>query len=101
MPPDSRGGGAQGRCMKLKLLFTVLALSPSAPQPAPLDLRTVTCASFTKAGSADETTIAVWLNGYYMGNDDEAIVDFDKINSRGNALIKYCADHPTEKLSDA
>ena len=48
-----------------------------------------------------KTTIAVWLNGCYMGSDDEAIVDFDKINSRGDALIKYCADQPTEKLSDA
>jgi acid stress chaperone HdeB len=87
--------------MKFKLLLAVLAFSASAAQAAPLDLRTVTCDSFTKAGGADETTVAVWLNGYYMGNDDEAIIDFDKVNTRGNALIKYCADHPAEKLSDA
>ena len=87
--------------MKFKLLLAILAFGPAAAQAAPLDLRTATCNSFTKAGSADETTVAVWLNGYYMGNDDEAIIDFDKVNSQGNALIKYCADHPTEKLSDA
>jgi acid stress chaperone HdeB len=87
--------------MKFKLLFIALALGASAAQAEPLDLRTITCGAFAQAGSADETTVAVWLNGYYMGNDDDAIIDFNKVNSQGNALIKYCAAHPNEKLSDA
>jgi acid stress chaperone HdeB len=68
-------------------LCALAAPSPlSASQAATVDLRSVTCDTFTKAGSADETTVAIWLNGYYMGNDDEAIIDFDKVNSRGNAF---------------
>jgi hypothetical protein len=78
--------------MKFRLLLAIAAFGASAIQAGE---------SFAKAGSADETTVAVWRNGYDMGNDDEAVIDFNKVNAQGNALIKYCADHPSEKLSDA
>ena len=78
--------------MKFSLLLAIAAFGASAIQAGE---------SFAKAGSADETTVAVWLNGYHMGNDDEAVVGFDKVNAQGNAPVKYCAHHGGEKLSDA
>jgi acid stress chaperone HdeB len=76
-------------------LFTVAARADT------LDLRTLNCGDFAKASGQDKTTVAVWLNGYYMGNDDEAIINFDKVNTLGNALVKYCADHAASSVADA
>ena len=31
----------------------------------------------------------------------QPIIDFDKVDNFGNALVKYCAANPTLKVSDA
>jgi acid stress chaperone HdeB len=77
------------------------ALGGTAAEANKLNLATITCSDYSEADSKNETTIAIWLDGYYMDEDDDAIIDFDKLNNLGNALVKYCAAHPEMKLSDA
>jgi hypothetical protein len=36
-----------------------------------------------------------------MDNDAEAVIDFEKVNDLGNALVKYCAANPKMPVSDA
>ena len=72
-----------------------------AAQAENLDLRTIECSALAKGDSQSNTTIAVWLNGYYMGNDDEPIINFDKVNNLGNALVKFCVANPTMKVGAA
>ena len=76
-------------------------LIASSAQANILDLRKLTCDDIAKGSSQDNTTIAVWLNGYYMENDAEAVIDFDKVNNLGNALVKFCAANPKMPVSDA
>ena len=66
-----------------------------------LDLRKLTCDDIAKGSSHDNTTVAVWLNGYYMDNDAEPVIDFDKVNNLGNALVKFCAANPAMTVGDA
>jgi acid stress chaperone HdeB len=73
----------------------------SSAQAGGLDLRKLTCDDIAKGSSQDNTTIAVWLNGYYMDNNAEAVIDFDKVNNLGNALVKFCAANPKMSVSDA
>jgi acid stress chaperone HdeB len=73
----------------------------SSAQAGSLDLRKLTCDDIAKGSSQDNTTIAVWLNGYYMDNNAEAVIDFDKVNNLGNALVKFCAANPKMSVSDA
>jgi acid stress chaperone HdeB len=73
----------------------------SSAQANILDLRKLTCDDIAKGSTQDNTTIAVWLNGYYMENDAEAIIDFDKVNDLGNALVKFCAANLKMPVSDA
>ena len=73
----------------------------SSAQATVLDLRKLTCDDIAKGSSQDNTTVAVWLNGYYMENDAEAVIDFDKVNNLGNALVKFCAANPKMSVSDA
>jgi acid stress chaperone HdeB len=73
----------------------------ASAQATILDLRKLTCDDIAKGSSQDNTTIALWLNGYYMENDAEAVIDFDKVNNLGNALVKFCAANPKMPVSDA
>jgi acid stress chaperone HdeB len=66
-----------------------------------LDLRKLTCDDIAKGSTRDNTTIAIWLNGYYVDNDAEAVIDFDKVNNLGNALVKFCAANLKIPVSDA
>ena len=43
----------------------------------------------------------VWLSGYYTGEDDEAVIDFDKIAADGQKLSAYFAQNPSVSLLTA
>lgn len=43
----------------------------------------------------------MWLSGFHMHQSDEATIDFAKVQTQGDALLKYCRETPTAKLSDA
>ena len=42
-----------------------------------------------------------WLSGYYTGEDDEAVIDFDKIAAGGQKLSAYFAQNPSMTLLTA
>jgi acid stress chaperone HdeB len=89
--------------MRTALMFLALisASGMSDARADTLDLRKVGCGDFAETDGTSKTNIAIWLNGYYMGENDEAIIDWDKVNNLGNALIKYCAANPKKTLSNA
>ncbi len=66
-----------------------------------LDLGKVSCGAFAAMDGVSKTNVAVWLNGYYMNENDDPIINWDKVNDLGNALVKYCAANAEMKLSDA
>jgi acid stress chaperone HdeB len=43
----------------------------------------------------------MWLDGYFTGEDDPAVVDFDKMKQKGVKLGEYCAKNPTHGLLTA
>ena len=87
--------------MKTILLAGAAILAASAAGAATLDLRKVTRGDFAKSDSQSLTNVSLWLSGYYMGEDDDAVIDFDRVNKMGNALVQYCAASPKEPVSDA
>jgi acid stress chaperone HdeB len=87
--------------MKTMLIAILTLLGGVTAEADTLNLSTVTCGDYSDADSKSQTTIAVWLDGYYMDENDDAIIDFEKLNNLGNALVKYCAANRGMKLSDA
>ena len=85
----------------LSLVTVAACLAASAARADKLDLATIPCGGFAKSDNVTLTNVALWLNGYCMGNTDDPIIDFDKVNNLGNAPVKYCAANPTMKVSDA
>jgi acid stress chaperone HdeB len=90
--------------MRMKLLAAVavvfaLGASPAAAQK--IDLSTVTCKDFLESGQDNISYILMWLHGFYTGEDDAPIIDFDKMKERGTKLGAYCREHPTNGLITA
>lgn len=83
------------------LLAATALLMASAAQAQTFEFSKVTCAEFVKFDQATIANLMMWLGGYYMGDDDDPIIDFDKLRKQGEALGKYCAANPSAKLSDA
>lgn len=75
----------------LALLATLIA----GPAPAQkVDVSTIKCDDFVKSGKDTIGNLMMWLSGYYTGEDDEAIIDFDKMTADGEKLGKLCAENP-------
>jgi acid stress chaperone HdeB len=75
--------------------------SPQPASPQVVDLSTIKCKEFLDSGKETIGYIMMWLDGYYTGEDDPAIVDFDKMKQKGEKLGEYCAKNPAHGLLTA
>lgn len=80
-------------------ILAALATGPAAAQK--VDVSTIKCDEFIKSGKDTIGNLLMWLSGYYTGEDDEAIIDFDKMAADGEKLGKLCADNPALGLLTA
>lgn len=66
-----------------------------------IDLSTLTCKQFIE-GSKDEIgTVLTWLDGWYKGDEDEAIIDTDVFVDNAKKFGTYCAANPTISIVNA
>ena len=81
-------------------LATALTSAGSASAQI-VDMRTATCNDFI--GFKRDTTfaIAMWLDAYYLDEDDPPLIDFDKIRKKAARLTVYCNQNPTHSLTAA
>ena len=70
-------------------------------QAQSLKLSKITCEEFVSADKDTIGNLMMWLGGFYMGNNDDAVIDFDKMAKQGKELGKFCAENPKSKLSKA
>ncbi len=86
------------RSMALLIAATLLAAPASAQV---VDLSVITCKEFLDSGKESIGYIMMWLDGYYTGEDDPPVVDFDKMKQRGEKLGEHCAKNPSQGLLTA
>ena len=70
-------------------------------QAEQLDLNTVKCKAFLESSKEDIAYTLAWLDGYYKGEDDPAVIDFEKLKENSGTLGKYCAEHPDATVGAA
>lgn len=80
-------------------LLVVLAAGPASAQK--VDVSTIKCDDFVKSGKDTIGNLMMWLSGYYSGEDEEAIIDFDKMAADGEKLGRLCAENPALGLLTA
>ena len=78
------------------MLFAVVLALPSAPtQAAVFDLSTMTCKQFIEGGEDEIKMVLTWLDGWYNGDEDEAIIDTDVFVANAKKFGSVCAANPT------
>jgi acid stress chaperone HdeB len=88
------------RLVKGFLLGAMLLAAPAAYADK-LDLSTIKCSDFLKAGKDNIAVIITWLDGYYKDSDAPPVIDFDKFSKSSAKLGAYCGDNPDAGLITA
>jgi acid stress chaperone HdeB len=73
----------------------------SAASAQVVDLSTIKCKEFVDSDKERISYIMMWLGGYYMDEDDPAVIDFDKMKAQTQKLATYCTQNPTLGLITA
>jgi acid stress chaperone HdeB len=90
----------------MKSIYAVLSatlwMTFSAPAHAVvLDLSTLTCKQFVEGGPDEIKMVLTWMDGWYKGDEDEAIIDTDVFVENAKKFGAYCAANPTISIVNA
>ena len=83
------------------LFAAILALSSAPAKATVLDLSTMTCKQFIESGEDEIKMVLTWLDGWYNGDEDEAIIDTDKFVANAKQFGGVCAANPTISIVTA
>ena len=86
----------------ISLLFAVAMTLSSVPAGAAvLDLSTLSCKQFLEGGDDEIKMVLTWMDGWYKGDDDKAIIDTDVFVENAKKFGAYCAAHPSISIVNA
>jgi acid stress chaperone HdeB len=84
------------------MLAAVALILASAPAHAVvIDLSTMTCKQFVESSKDEIGTVLTWLDGWYKGDEDEAIIDTDVFVANAKKFGTYCAANPNISIVNA
>jgi acid stress chaperone HdeB len=83
-------------------LLAAALLSSSVPADAVvLDLSTMSCKQFIEGGPDEIKMVLTWMDGWYKGDQDEAIIDTDVFVENAKKFGTYCAANPGISIVNA
>jgi acid stress chaperone HdeB len=77
------------------------ALSSAPAHAVVLDLSTMTCKQFIEGGDDTIKMVLIWMDGWYKGDSDEAIIDTDVFVENAKKFGTYCGKNPTISIVNA
>ena len=83
----------------LSLGMTMIAGAPA--QAVVLDLSTMTCKQFVDSDKDTISMVLTWMDGWYKGDSDEAIIDTDVFVENAKKFGAYCAANPSISIVNA
>jgi acid stress chaperone HdeB len=83
------------------VLLAAVLLLPGPGHAQVVDLSTIRCKEFLDSRKETIAYVMMWLDGYFSGEDDPAVIDFDQMRQKGEKLGEYCARNPTHGLLTA
>jgi acid stress chaperone HdeB len=66
-----------------------------------LDLSTMTCKQFVDGGDDTIKMVLTWMDGWYKGDSDEAIIDTDVFVVNAKKFGTYCGKNPSISIVNA
>ena len=86
----------------ISILFAAAVVLCSMPAHAVvLDLSTMTCKQFVEGGDDEIKMVLTWMDGWYKGDQDEAIIDTDVFVENAKKFGQFCAANPTISIVNA
>jgi len=86
----------------IPMLFAAALMLSSVPAKAVvLDLSTMTCKQFIEGGDDEIKMVLTWMDGWYKGDEDEAIIDTDVFVDNAKKFGTFCAANPTISIVNA
>ena len=73
----------------------LLTLAPLPANAVVLDLSTLTCKQFIESDADSIKMVLTWLDGWYKGDSDEAVIDTDVFVANARKFGEFCAKNPT------
>ena len=83
------------------LLAAAFSLSSMPAHAVKWDLSTMTCKQFLESGEDNIAVVLTWMDGWYKGDSDEAIIDTDVFIENAKKFGTYCAKNPTVSIVNA
>ena len=66
-----------------------------------LDLSTLSCKEFLAGGDDEIKMVLTWMDGWYKGDDDKAIIDTNVFVENAKKFGAYCRKNPTISIVNA
>ena len=86
----------------LSILFAAaLSLTSMPAHAVKWDLSTMTCKQFLESGEDNIQVVLTWMDGWYKGDSDEAIIDTDVFVENAKKFGTYCGKNPTMSIVNA
>ncbi|QUS40937.1 hypothetical protein RPMA_20400 [Tardiphaga alba] len=85
-------------CALLVSLTTCLAAPAGA---VTLDLATMSCKQFIESKPDEIQMTLIWLDGWYKGDSDEALIDTEVFVENAKKFGAYCATNPSVSIVTA
>ena len=89
------------KTMSVSLFAAALLLSSVPAKAVVLDLSTMTCKQFIEGGDDEIKMVLTWMDGWYKGDEDEAIIDTDVFVANAKKFGTFCAANPTISVVNA
>ena len=83
------------------LLAATLLVSAAPANAVVLDLSTMSCKQFLESGDDAIKMVLTWMDGWYKGDSDEAIIDTDVFVENAKKFGTYCGKNPSISIVNA
>jgi len=83
------------------LFAATLMLSSAAANATVLDLSTMNCKQFVDSDKDTIMMVLTWMDGWYKGDSDEAVIDTEVFVKNAKKFGEYCGKNPTMSIVNA
>jgi acid stress chaperone HdeB len=89
------------KIMSMMFFAAIIALSSAPAHAVVLDLSTMTCKQFIEGGDDEIKMVLTWMDGWYKGDEDEAIIDTEVFVANAKKFGTFCAANPSISIVNA
>ena len=83
------------------LLSAAMAVSATTARAETIDLATLSCKQFLESGDDGIKMVLTWMDGWYKGDSDEAIIDTNVFVENAKKFGAFCAANPNISIVNA